>query len=109
MSSTPRIASDSLRGTDHRGVDADGAAVAVDQRAAGIARVERCVGLDDAVDQPPRRTTQATSERADDAGGDCRLKPQRIADRDDDLPDAQPGRAAEFGKGHPARSESQYR
>src|SRR5438477_9972963 len=28
---------DSLRGTDHRGVDADGAAVAVDQRAAGIA------------------------------------------------------------------------
>src|SRR4029077_371113 len=94
---------DALRGVDHRGVDADNAAIAVNQWAARIARVKWRVGLDDAVDQPPRRATQAAAERADDAGRHGRLKTQRIADRYDNLADAQPGRAAEFGKGQPAR------
>ena len=47
-----------------RGVDPDHAAVAVDQRAAGVARVQRGVGLDDVVDDPRRaRRSRAGSER----------------------------------------------
>jgi aromatic ring hydroxylase len=41
----------------------DDAAIAVDQRAAGIAGVERRVGLDDAIDQPPGGAAQAAAER----------------------------------------------
>ena len=37
----------------HRRVDADHFAARVDQRAAGVAGIERGVGLNDVVDQPP--------------------------------------------------------
>src|ERR1700693_823365 len=46
----------------------------VDRRPSRIAGVKRHVGLDDAVDQPPRRATQATAERADNAGRYGRLE-----------------------------------
>jgi hypothetical protein len=105
--SIPMAKQIALRGADHRGVDADNPAVAVDQWAAGITRVQRRVGLDHAVDQPPGRAAQAAAERADDAGRDRRLKPERIADRDDQLADAQPRRAAEFGIGQPAGGKAQ--
>ena len=49
---------DALRAHDHRGVDADDLAVRRDQRAAGIAGIERGVGLDDVVDQPSRTRPQ---------------------------------------------------
>src|SRR5262249_38246807 len=45
---------DPLRHADDRRVDADDLARAGDERSAGIARVERRVGLDHAVDEPPR-------------------------------------------------------
>src|SRR5262249_29259130 len=67
---------DTLRGPDHRRVDADDPAVAVHQRSARVAWIERRIGLDHAVDQPPRRAAQAATERADDAGRHRRLKPE---------------------------------
>ena len=45
---------DALRAHDHRGVDADNLAVGGNQWAARIAGIERGVGLDDVIDEPPR-------------------------------------------------------
>ena len=57
----------------------------VHERSAGIAGIERGVGLDDVVHQPSRSRPQRSAERADDAGGDRVLKAVRVADRDGDL------------------------
>ena len=54
---------DALRARDDRGVDAEHAAAAVEQRAAGVAGVERRGVLDDAVDQPVALAAQAAAER----------------------------------------------
>ena len=84
-----------------RGVDADDAAVAVDQRAAGVAGVERGVGLDDVVDDPRRLARagrQRAAERGHDAGGDRAGEAVRVADRHDELADAQRGGVAELGR-----------
>ena len=52
---------------DDRGIDSDDVAARVDQRPARVAGVERGVGLDDVVDQPPGLRAQRPAERADDA------------------------------------------
>ena len=44
-----------LGGHDHRGVDADHFASRIDERTAGVPRIQRGVGLDDIIDQTPRR------------------------------------------------------
>ncbi len=65
---------------DHRRIDADHPPPGIHQRAAGIARIERGVGLDDIVHQPARGGTQRAPERGDHAGGDGLRIAQRIAD-----------------------------
>ena len=45
---------DSLRRQNHGGVYADDFTSGIDQRSAGVAGIERGVGLDDIVDQPSR-------------------------------------------------------
>ena len=45
-----------------------------DQRAAGIAGVQRRIGLDQVLDQPPALPAQRAAERRDHAGGDGRLR-----------------------------------
>ena len=63
-------------------VDADHAAGGVEQRAARVARVDRGVGLDDAVDlEAVGRLDRALGGRHD-AGGQRALEPERVADRD---------------------------
>ena len=54
-----------LRLRDHRGIDADHAALGVDQRAAGVAGIERGVGLNDIVHEPARRCPQACGPSAE--------------------------------------------
>src|SRR5438034_628875 len=66
---------DTLRRQDHGGVHADDIAARVDERAAGVARVERGVGLDDAVDETSALRAHRSTQRADDAGGDGALEP----------------------------------
>ena len=90
---------------------------AVGERAAGVARVQRRVGLDDVLDEPARPAV-ARGERAPEGADDARRhaagEPERIADRDDELADAQPIRVAERRRragrrrspGSTARSES---
>ena len=82
---------DALRRQDHRGVHADHPPARVDQRPARVARVERRVGLDDVVDQPPRLRAQRAAERADHAGRHRAVEAERVADRDGELADAQRG------------------
>ena len=98
---------DALGAAGHGGVDADDTAMTVDQGAAGIAGIERCVGLDNAVDQPAGIGAQGAAQGADDTGRDGRLIAQRIADGDDQLADAKRGRAAEVGVDQVAAGDAQ--
>ena len=86
---------ESLRRQDRRGVDADHVAARRHQRPAGVAGIQRRVGLDDVVHQPPGLRRAATAERADDAGGHRVMEAERVADRDRDLADAHGARVAE--------------
>ena len=74
---------------------------AVRERAARVARVERRVGLDHVVDdaRPRRPRRQRAAERRDDARRDRAGEPVRVADRDDELADAQALGVAELGRG----------
>ncbi len=86
---------DSLRKRDDRSIDADNFAARVDQRPSGVAGIERGVGLNHIIDQPPIARAQASSERADDAGGHGMLVAIRIADRNRDLTHSQRTRRSE--------------
>ena len=88
---------DALRAHDDGGVDADDLAGGRDQRAAGIAGVERRVGLHHVLDHPAGARLQRAAERGDDAGGDGRVEAERIADRDRDLAALQLRAVAEPG------------
>jgi hypothetical protein len=67
------------------------------QRPPGIARVQRRVRLDHAVQQPTAAGAQGAAQRADDPGRDGAGESQRIADGDDKLTNAQRCRDAKFG------------
>ena len=82
---------------------------AVDQRPAGIAGIERGVGLDDAVDEPARARAQAAAEGADHAGGHRRLEAEGIADGDDELADAQLRASPRRAKAGASPAEPQHR
>ena len=56
-----------------------------DQRPAGIAGIERGIGLDHVLDQPAGLRPQRAAERGDHARGHGRFKAERIADRDHQL------------------------
>src|SRR5205823_5093284 len=51
--------------------------------------IQRGVGLDHVVDQPPADGAERAAQRAHDARGDGTLEAERVADRDDQLPDPQ--------------------
>jgi hypothetical protein len=91
-----------------RRVDADDLTRAVDERAAGVAGIQRRVGLNHAFHEPARARAQTAAERADDAGGHGRLVAEWIADRDHELPDAQRRGAAERRVGEAAAGEPQH-
>src|SRR6185436_2309003 len=63
-------------------VDPDHATGRVEERAAGVARVDRRVGLDDAVDLEAVRRLDRAAGRRHDAGRERALEPERVADRD---------------------------
>ena len=77
---------DSLRRQNRRRVDADHLASRIDERAAGISRVQGGVGLNHILDQAPRVRAQRSPQRADHARRHGGLKPVRIADRNRHLP-----------------------
>ena len=64
------------------GVDPDHAAVRVDQRAAGVAGVDRRVGLDHVRDREAVGRLDLALQGGDDAAGDGAVEPERVADRD---------------------------
>ena len=84
-------------------VDADHAALRVEQGAAGVALVQRGVGLDDVVDRVRVRSLDDALERADDPGGDRALEAEGVADRDDRVADADGVRVAEHERRQGAR------
>ena len=73
-------------------VDADDPATRVGERAAGVARVQRRVGLDDVLDEPARPPVarrHRPAERRDHARRHRAREPERVPDRDDELADLQ--------------------
>ena len=74
------------------GVDADQLAARVDQRAAGVARIDRRVGLDEVLVVGEAHVRAA--RRADDAGGDRLTQLERAADRQHPFADLQLARIA---------------
>ena len=75
-----------LAAGDDGGVDADDGAGAGHERAAGVAGIERRVGLNHVLDQPAGARAQRPAERADDAGRDGVLEAVGVADGDGQLP-----------------------
>src|SRR3954465_2523728 len=57
---------DSLRRPNDGRVHADDFATRVDERAAGVAGIQRRISLDDIVDEPSRRAAQRASETTHD-------------------------------------------
>ncbi len=82
---------DVLGRPEHRGVDADDLAVDVDQRPAGVAEVDRRVGLDVVLEAPRGRVRRQARAvlGGDDADRDGLVEVERIADRHDPLADAE--------------------
>ena len=74
-------------GREDRRVDADETAGGIEERAAGIARIDRRIGLDDIGELAPFGSRQAPLQRADDAGGEGLVEAERIADGEGPLPD----------------------
>src|SRR5690606_3071489 len=66
------------------GVDADELAARVHEGAAGVARVDRRVRLDEIL---VRGKAEAPADRADDAERDGMAQAERVADREHDVPD----------------------
>ncbi len=81
------------RRREDRGVDADDLAVHVEQRATGVAAVDRGVGLDVVVE---RARLDVAAARRHDAGRHGAAQAERIADRHHGLANAQLGGVAEL-------------
>src|ERR1700686_2252433 len=78
-----------LRGQNGRRVHAYHAAGGINQRAARVARVQRSVGLNDVIDQPPGIRTERPTQRPPPARSYSRLESVGRANRNHDLPHAQ--------------------
>src|SRR3954453_4634246 len=87
------VAVTAAAGLDLR-VDPDHAAGGVEQRAAGVARVDRGVGLDDAVDLEAVRRLDRALRGGDDARRERALEAERVADRDRRVADLDASRRA---------------
>ena len=87
------------RRREDRGIDADDIAVHVEQRTAGIAAIDRRVGLDEIVIGPGIDVAVA---RRDDARRHGRAEAEGIADRDHPVADAGLVAVAEMGGGQAA-------
>ncbi len=92
-----RRETDGLRAGDDRRIDADHLARRVDERASGVAGIQRGIGLDHVVDHAARYGAQRTPERGHDACGHRLGEAERVAHGNRDLPDAQFRRFAELG------------
>jgi len=84
-------------------VDPDHQRLTRDQWAAGVARVDRRIGLDDVVDQAAGDRSHRATQRGDDAGGDRGMEAVRAADGQNELAHAKLGGIAELGGRKTAR------
>ena len=78
-----------LRAADDGGIDADHLGAGRHQRAAGVAGIERGVGLNDVFDRPATHRADRAAQRRHHARRHTRFEAERIADRDHQLAAAQ--------------------
>src|SRR5262249_15996084 len=76
---------DALRRQDDRGVHPDDLAVGRDQRAAGISGIQRCVRLNDVIDESSGLRSKRPAERAHYARRDGRFETIWVSYRDHEL------------------------
>src|SRR5436309_712905 len=79
---------DSLRGQDHRRIDADDFSSRINERATGITRIESGVRLNHIVHQPTRLRAQRATQSAHHACRHRVLKTIWVADSNDQLADS---------------------
>src|SRR5829696_2504863 len=84
-----------LRAADDGRVDTDDPGRGVGQRAARVAGVDRCVGLDHVLYEPTALAPDRTPEGADHTRCDAPLETKRVPYRDDELADYQIPRIAQ--------------
>ena len=94
-------------GRENCGVDADQLAAQIHQRATRIAGVDRRIGLNEIFVTFDAEAT--APERADDARRHGLVEPERIADRNHVVADAQPARIGERDLRELARVDFQHR
>ncbi len=94
------------RGRQDLRIDADHAAKLIEQRPTRISGIDRCVSLNSGVDRAAVPCTDRTLKPGDDAGGQCAVETERIADRKNLLPDGKLFRIAKRDDGQPGRRES---
>ena len=71
------------------GIHADQSAGAVEQRSSRVARIDRGVGLNDALNRPPRHGLDLPTQRADYSRGQRLVETERITDGKNALADLQ--------------------
>src|SRR5205823_938997 len=99
-----------LRVRVDRGVDADDFSLDVQQGAAGVAGVDRGVGLDEVGEGAALLLRRdGAAERGDDAGRDGAAEAEGVADGDDALADHQVARGADRRGGEALRADAQHR
>ncbi|KAG1266985.1 hypothetical protein G6F66_014079 [Rhizopus arrhizus] len=89
------------------GIDADQLALQVDQRATGIARVDRRIGLDEVL--AAQAADAAATHGRDDAGGDRLAEAERIADGHHEVAHPQLVAVAELDVGQVLRRDADQR
>jgi len=84
-----------------RGVHADQAPARIEQRAAGVARVDRGVGLDHVPDRPSRGRLDLAPQRADHADRERLVQAEGVPQREDLLAHGEVGRVARDDRDEP--------
>src|SRR5262249_46019849 len=79
---------DALGRLDDGGIDSDGAAAAIHERAPAVGGIERRVRVNHSVDEVPGDGAECSAQGADDAGGYRGFEAERATDSNDELADA---------------------
>jgi hypothetical protein len=79
------------------------------KRCSGVSRIERCIRLDDVVNQSPGLRPQTSSQRTHHAGCNRVLETIRVPDGHNELPHAYFPRVSQFDGAQPWRIDAQHR
>src|SRR6185369_7048981 len=104
-----RCKADPLSRKDCRGINADDLPASVYQWSARVARIQRCIGLNNSVHEAPGLCTQGATECANNSRCDRILKTVGVADCDHQLTDTNQMRVTKTGRNQVRRVDADHR